>query len=374
MRTCISLITSLIFFIIVSCNKEKSGSTDPEIIVIDIENKNRPLLSIEIERIIPIETSENCLLSYIGDFKFYKNRFYFLNSNRFKNPGLMLFDDEGDFLRKTGRGKGPGEMIEPFAFTINEQNSQIFIHDQAQNPSFIFDLDLNFVKQVKHDYVFMGDVQHIAQDTFLVYHHVPTTSARTIDQKYFKYTLYTEDFSQEEHLDVLVNGDQSLHLLHAVSNYNSNVLFIAPYNYNVFQLLDGKVIMRYVLDFGDCGLPQNELCEISDEEYREYMEQGDLVLPVSVFQTKNYLIFQVVFKEKVFVFVRSVKNEKIYCLNDSNVLPLDFIVRGITDDGVFYGYLEADNFIEYQESSGKYNDIEVSQDDNPYVILFKIKR
>ncbi len=220
----------------------------------------------------------------------------------------------------------------------------------------------------------MGDVQHIAQDTFLVCHHIPTTSARTIDQKYFKYTLYTEDFSQEKHLDVLVNRDQSLHLLHAVSNYNNNVLFIAPYNYNIFQLLDGKAIIRYVLDFGECGLPQNELCEISDEEYGEFMERGELVLPASVFQSKDYLIFQVAFREKVFVFVRYVKNKKIYCLNDSNVLPQDFIVRGITDDGLFYGYLEADKFIEYQESTGKYSDIEVSQDNNPYVLLFKIKR
>ena len=374
MKSQFFLIVCFLFPLLLSCSNNGSIQTEPETIFIDLDEKNRPQLNIEIEDIIPIEISDNCLISWIGDFQFYNNRFYFLNNNRFKEPGLLVFNRDGSFLRKTGRGKGPGEMIEPFAFTINEEESQIFIHDQAQNPSHIFDLELNFIRQVKHEYIFMGDLHHVKQDTFLVFHHVPTTTAKTIDQKYYKYTIYTEDFSKEEHLDVLVNRDQSLHLLSSMSVYKDQVLFIVPYSLRVFQLVSGEAIVRYLLDFGKHGLTQDELSEVSDKEFRSLMTSGELVMPLSIFQTKEYLIFQIIYREKSFVFVQSLKKKRIYCLNDSNVLPNDFILRGVTKSGILYGYLEADRFIEFQESTGMYKSIKAKDEDNPFVILFTISK
>ena len=138
--------------------------------------------------------------------------------------------------------------------------------------------------------------------------------------------------------------------------------------------MSGEAIVRYLLDFGKHGLTQDELSEVSDKEFRSLMTSGELVMPLSIFQTKEYLIFQIIYREKSFVFVQSLKKKRIYCLNDSNVLPNDFILRGVTKSGILYGYLEADRFIEFQESTGMYKSIKAKDEDNPFVILFTISK
>ena len=57
--------------------------------------------------IIPLEVTENCLISDIKKLEFYKNRIFI--SDRI-NAKIFVFDSEGNFLRSIGKqGRGPGE-------------------------------------------------------------------------------------------------------------------------------------------------------------------------------------------------------------------------------------------------------------------------
>ena len=250
-----------LFAILISCSDHKPGSNnEPEIIEIDAKEKNRAKLNISLEDVIPLETSPNSIIGYVGMVKYFKNRFYVLNNNRFKKPTLFAFDSKGNLINKTVIGKGPGEVIEPFAFAINEENSTIILHDQAQNPSYIYDLNLNFIRRIKHVYIFNSDFYHVNKDTFLVAHHVPKVrSNNPAETECYTYTIYTEGFTEAKHLDILVKGNQSISLLTPVSVFNEEILFVAPYNYSIFQLQEGNVTIRYSLDFGDLSFSKNEL-------------------------------------------------------------------------------------------------------------------
>ena len=236
-----SVLLLFLFAIMLSCNS-KYSDTDfkPEVIEIDIDDKNRAQLIVSEVDVIPLETSENCLIGFFGEAKYFNDQIYVLNNNRFIQPTLFVFDDRGNFIRKTIIGKGPGEVIEPFAFAINKEDSTIILHDQAQNPTFVFDLDLNFIRKIKHDYIFNSNFTHIRRDTFLIAHHIPKDRNNNPGEgEYYTYTLYTEEFTKAKHLDILVKGNQRISLHASVSVINNEALFVAPYNYNIYQ--DGKI-------------------------------------------------------------------------------------------------------------------------------------
>jgi len=371
-----SLLLLFGFAILTSCSDNNPGSKNgPEIIEIDVKNKNRVKLNISLEDVIPLETSPNSIIGYVGMVKYFKNRYYVLNNNRFKKPTLFAFDSKGDLINKTVIGKGPGEVIEPFAFAINEENSIIILHDQAQNPSYIYDLDLNFIRRIKHEHIFNSDFYHVNKDTFLVAHHVPKDrSNNPADSECYTYTIYTEGFTEAKHLDILVKGNQGLSLLKPVSAFNKEILFVAPYNYNIYQLKKGNVTIRYTLDFGDLAFSPNELRTISDDDYGDYVGSGKRIAVGGIYKTKNYLAILTVYEGKALTFFQSLKSKKIYCLDDcvdSNIIPQGFIIWGVTDDGAFYGLVEPEEMIEFKKKTGNFNEYSVDENDNPYILIFK---
>ena len=150
----------LMALILVSCGKSRSTSDNTELIEINIDDNNRDRLDVTFD-LIPLDTLNGGLLGYIGNIKYFDNRFYILNNNRFKRPTLFAFDRTGKLVGKTVLGRGPGEVVEPFAFAINKKDSVIVLHDQASGSTQIYDLNLNFIKKLNHNYVFkMGLVPH----------------------------------------------------------------------------------------------------------------------------------------------------------------------------------------------------------------------
>jgi len=371
------IINCLFLFLVFSCNNESKPDQEPEIIRIDIKDNTRKQLNLSDLHTIPLETNKKSLIGDVGRSRFFNNRFYILNKNRFKKPTLFAFDTKGKLINKTKIGKGPGEVIEPFAFAINQENSTIVLHDQAQNPSFVYDLDLNFKSKIKHDYIFNYDFYHIAKDTFLVYHHIPKVRDHNpSEEDCYSYTLYTEGFTKAKHLEILVHGDQRIHLHTPVSIRNKEVYFVAPYNYNIYQLLNGESLVRYTLDFGNLSFSTNELKTMSDDDYRDFISSGKRAAVGGIYKSKEFLVILTVIDGKAYTFFRSLKNGEIYCLNDlidSNLLPSDLLLWGVTNDGSFYGLLEPEQMLEFQKSSGKFKEYDVDENDNPYIFLFKVR-
>lgn len=358
--------------LLLSCLRQTQDDGNPAIISIDVSGKETPSKDAEVTSIIPLETSDYCLLSWIGDLRFNRNQIYILNNNRFKNPGVFLFDHEGRFVSKTKVGKGPGEMIEPYAFTIIDSKAQIFVHDQAQSTAFIFDSGLNFVQKINKDYTFMSQLEHIVQDTFLVAHHIPV-SREDLDEQFYSLTLYADDFKWIKHLDILLNRNQSLHLTHSISRFDDEILFLAPYRYEVYTLDNQEAKVKYLLDFGNTSLPADKLHLLSDDDYSEIMERGELVLPVSIFQTKEYVVLQVGYLMKPMIYLISKQNHRVFHLNLQNILPESCFLHDVTPDGIFVTYSQAYDFVEFQNDTGLYQDNHISEGDNPVVFLFEIK-
>lgn len=373
MRT-YSLLISFIIFSIWTSGLETVCAQ--EVIRIDLVDEKRDRLEINIEKIIPLETSDNCLIGWVSKVKYFDNRFIVLNSHRFKEPSVLIFDDKGKFIAKTKKGKGPGEVIEPFAITVNRQDSLLILHDQASKPTRIYDLDLNYINSIKHEYIFMTDLHHINADTFMVYNHTSDFEYTKGKRVYYN-RLYTKGFSKTKRFDIPLYGKKyATSLKNPVSIFNSEVLFLSPWNYNIFQLIGSEFSVRYTIDFGKFSFSSKELELLSSDELLEKINSGKRVATQGgMIRNNDFMVITTYYKKNPLTFLRSMENNQIYCLNDGiedEFLPfLD--IKGVTDDGFFYAVVEPDEFIKYQESSGKYKDIDVDEEDNPYIVMFKIK-
>ena len=359
-------------------NQEPSPGFEPELISIDVDDKTRDHLKVDIVKVIPLETSEQCLIGFTGKVKIYNDRIYFLNNLRFKQPDLFVFDIEGNFINKTIHGRGPGEVIEPFAFAINSEDNTVLMHDQATGYNHIFDLELNFIRTLKHDRVLIMDLLHVEKDTYLVYNFSVNRDYKGQGYEYVNYHIYSDDFNNHKPLKIKLYGDKvPTTMTSPFSIWENEILFAAPYNYNIYQLLGDSIQIRYTLDFGKHGFSQDELRDLAFMEMRAQVMEGKKIGSIPGFlRTRDFMVFTTYWNQKPLIFMKSLKKDKIYCLNDSvdEELMSLFSIRGVMDDGTFYSVMEASSLMEKQDLHEKLRISQIDENDNPYLILFKIHK
>lgn len=121
------------------CHVKKENNNahmDRSYIEVNIDNleteKQIPFSSVFKDfKVVPLETSDKCLIGNISQIEILNDTMYVLDSNIAK--ALFVFDNNGKFIRKIGTvGKGPGEYINPLSFTLDEKNSQIQILDRRK--------------------------------------------------------------------------------------------------------------------------------------------------------------------------------------------------------------------------------------------------
>lgn len=371
-----NLILKILFLTILvfSC-RSRPEQDDIQIIRIEIGDKKieKPEVSFEL---IPLDTSNKSMIGYIGMVRYFNGRFYILNNNRFEKPALYAFGRNGKFIRKTALGRGPGEVIEPYAFTINKQDSVIVLHDQASKPTYIFDPDLNFIKEIPHEYRFITDLYHINKDTFLVYHDVPKKDADgKMLKEYYTNTIYTDDFRNEKHIELLSGLSNNISMQAPVSILNNEVLFMVPFNNKIYKLVKSDARVKYIIDFGKLNFSADELKTKSIEEVFDLTRSGSRVMPVGFCRTDDYLAVISLFKDSLYTHIYSNNTGKIYSLNEciKSVMVPGFNIWGNIESGEILGIVTPQELIQFRKSGGNTGNINVTEFDNPYIILVKIK-
>lgn len=78
---------------------------------------------------IKLETDTNCLIKDVRQLEIYQNRIFVRNGDQ----DLFVFSITGKFLNKIGtRGKGPGEYIHAYGFTVDTVHQTIFLLDNTR--------------------------------------------------------------------------------------------------------------------------------------------------------------------------------------------------------------------------------------------------
>jgi hypothetical protein len=97
--------------------------------------------------VIPLETSSECLISYINNIKFDDESIY-INDNIFN--GIYVFDRAGKFTGKLYKeGNGPGEYLSISDFTVDKEKNTIEIFDRNSKKLLIYELpSFNYIDEI----------------------------------------------------------------------------------------------------------------------------------------------------------------------------------------------------------------------------------
>ena len=98
--------------------------------------------------LIPLETTDNSLISYIEKYDYFEGKHYILDDIQFI---LFIFDENGNYLNriaKKGQGQGPGEYRFIYDFGINPQKGQI---EMLSPDRFIYCYDFNGMHKKTYD-------------------------------------------------------------------------------------------------------------------------------------------------------------------------------------------------------------------------------
>jgi len=119
---------------------------------------------LEVVKLIPLETTKECLIGDIDKVVQYRNNIYVFDSKTYK---LLWFDSSGKFLGQIGqRGKGPGEYIEVSDFEVDTIRGLIYLPDFHK--VHVFSATGKWIKSVSTDFM-AGTMSRAGNHEFIFY-------------------------------------------------------------------------------------------------------------------------------------------------------------------------------------------------------------
>lgn len=348
---------------LVGCSRKEIITN--EVLKIDIQkNTINDLPNIDINSIVPLETNKSSLIGHIASIECFSDRIVLLDI--FLNKSVMVFSFDGLFIKKTKLGKGPGELINPFAIFIDENNESILVWDQNLSSMFTFDLDLNLKTQDKYN-VPIIDFAILNNDQILLYNHYKG------DYTYHLFSPSSNSVEKSYIPDFQYSGIISL--FRSIS-INKRILLITPYDYNIYKYANKSISSEYYLDFGNYNILKKDIKNNSISKNWDLINAGIKVSsPHEIDESEKYLLFHVYFKNSAIYFVHSNEEHNTYRLNDyfdMGILP-KCQIRGLLKDNKFFAIVEPGDLLKFQEKGGEIpvgSEIKIQQ--NPFFMVFSI--
>jgi hypothetical protein len=388
MKYCLTLI---LLFALLSCFNKKDN-----IEIIQLDNAIDYTVSVDLNKLtdsiryIRLETNDRCLVTRIDKIELIDG-FLFVKDQR---NVLYVFNLNGDYLYTIGgMGNGPGEYIVLHDFYIDKHNNRVEIFDQVQSKVIEYGYDGKFinefrviccpdrVKKIWNNYYFSSTFMGI--DT-LIYEYIDNQ----IVNHYTKKDLCLEQFKE--------------HVLHfqALSTFGDSITYWNELNNYVFRIIDGKLLKRFLFDFGKHSY-QIKTNEQASGNFNDRSEHGSIE---SFIETKNYIFINSIFKNKVkhILYDKSTKETSVIdnqlCKTNTLFNNLSFVnsfdglvnfwpdKNGIINDSLlyrtFYAYnLKNSNFcnpegkkISYKSSTIQKIIDESSYSDNPIIMIVTLRQ
>jgi hypothetical protein len=320
MKTFAIVLFALVLFL--SCS---NTGIEPEVIRVNADSMSTQGFQIQRVDTIELETTASNLIGGIQKLEFYKDRIYILDV--WYSKALFVFDRDGRFISKTIVGHGPGEVVNPFAFSVDKVNDRILLWDQALSSMFEYDLDLNF-KSVKEHRIFVRDFAQLGLDTFLIVSYKPMPDNGKVLSTY---ALFSNGFTNEIGRYLPIGSDRETLFMSNPISVSNRVLFTTPLDYSIYTY-NNEIQPIYTCDFGSHQFTEAEL----KLPFENVMELGlkDKVLSISdLIESEHFIGFQYGLNRKARCCLYDKTSKKTFHINsffDDGTLP-EISVLGLID-------------------------------------------
>lgn len=150
------LLFTLLFTLLLSCNREMDSTSDVnDMVQFDIEKLKDDIVldSLSKVEVIKFESNPSCLIGTVDKFFVTQKGIYIFDRERAE---ILRFDNNGNYLCRIGeKGHSANEYVDITTCTTNSVGDSIFILDNGTIK--IFDCDGHFVKKIKYDFFYIDD-------------------------------------------------------------------------------------------------------------------------------------------------------------------------------------------------------------------------
>lgn len=206
------------------------------------------------------------------------------------------------------RGKGPGEYLRIYDFNIDHVNKQILVLDRDQNKILYYDLNGNFVKDLR---IGVKARQFaLLQDHILLY-----TSGTDVDMgkgKEFGYNLFLIDFDGKVKAKYCLYNEFTDNLwgIPVFTANDSKVMYHYAHNDTIYEYNNnGDVVRKVLFDFGKYRIP---IETINNEQLMsEYQNKTNRASISIVLYSQQFMVITYSFERRVRFLLVNNTTEKI---------------------------------------------------------------
>lgn len=309
----------LLFVLFIGCNN-KQGVDTGTVNILDFEphddeSINLSQLSSSFE-IVPLETSEDCLLGENTRIKICQNTIFILTQN-----SVLLFDTKGKYVSKIDKkGLGPDEYTSITDFDI-KSDGNIIIYSRDQKTLFEYDHSATLVSKTDLDF-FASNIKLI-DDTNIVF-LLGNEITGSFDHKFVVMNL--SDKSIEQYFPIDRHKAKYLHIIPYIvtSSYNDMLYFFECSNDIVYSIINNQVKEHYRVNFDGknipCGFYEQDFSNVMDYAMALMQHGGYAEGILGFFETDNNYFVEYNYKKKCHFAVHNKKNHQ---KNDFTTIIVD---------------------------------------------------
>ena len=247
---------SLLSFIIIGVSCQSVEKTDSFVknIVLDLNTSQELRLSeiADTVEIIPLEQTYNSDIAQVERFIPYKEHYYVLNTIGFSNGSLLVFDKNGNFVRRIDkRGGGPGEYVDLQDIAIDSNNDELICMTQPKG-FYRYDLEGNYISSARGGYG-----MNIAVDAQSNYYKTNGIYEGQMDGLLMvndKDSINFSKISPERRIMV-----HHYNFSNEFENYNGRVFHSYSCCDSIFDVTGGKRVPYLYIDYNGRNLPIDKI-------------------------------------------------------------------------------------------------------------------
>lgn len=365
MRTSFGKLLFIAITLLTGCSTKENNPSYPIIHFGKTSESIRASQLIEINRIVPLETNDTCLIGHIDHADTYDGYIYLLDT--WISKSLFVFDGEGRFITKrTAAAGGAGEFIVPYNFEIDRENKTLRINDVALNKILVYNLkSLAFIQSIDKPDSYNAIGKFPDKDLYVGYRPMidiqekHTTQIDILDTRLNR----RKGFMPADPRTSILSGKPF-----NMYKYQNDIVVFPFFSNTLYTVTPDSVQTRYELRFGEYAFPPKELFQKLQYEpipLFERLEKEAFIERMEPYETDEYLFVRYVAQtndliaiyhkengERVNIPYKRIKNDL-----GINAFPIPLFIEG----NLITGYIEP-NAVD--NPTGEH------QEDNPILVTF----
>lgn len=284
------IIISLILILFVSCNNvQKSNEPEKQVQVEEIVfHHGNPYEYINNIRyqFIPLETSDDCLVSSITDMVFDSSRIYLIDD---KTNLVLVFSTTGEFISQVGDvGSGPAEYVYPVNLHIDNQKQELVVAD-ANTPKLIYyDLKTLKYKRNKQSESYFTNCAWLPNGDIVL---ASGSSYITSKREHFYAQITDANLKLKQYVcPCSFNPQYRLAIGSVFYTFNEHVYLNLPFSPNIYQIYPSECKDAYSIGLNGFRIPdQDWLKSNAEENYMVSLTHSDYVSAIYCRETDRFL-------------------------------------------------------------------------------------